>query len=413
MRLRVTLIVAVALLLLAALPSSAVQSKCEECHAKLNPLLVKDFNRGKMSKTMTCKACHGAEHTGMDDADKAKLPTIATCQACHEEQAEQYLAGKHAKGLLAIDALPFSHGQPMAFIAGNKGCGGCHTLGLTDESKRQTEWRKYYHYGMDCQNCHTRHAFSKAEAQEPEACKTCHMGFDHAQWEMWSGSKHGVAYLLNREAHRGPTCQDCHMPEGDHRVRTAWGFLGLRLPEDDAEWMGYRATILKGLGVLDAEGNPTPLLEVVKAGDMARLDKESFAAERKRITDTCQKCHAKTFVDKNIENADLMLKEADKLFAEAIEIVAGLRKDGIIPVKEGEGVYPQLLSFYEVNTEIEETLYEMFMDHRMKAFQATFHMNPDYATWYGFAKMKKDLVEIREKAKEMRAAHAAEAGGKG
>ncbi len=278
-------------------------------------------------------------------------------------------------------------------------------MDLVDESKRNTKWRKFYHYGMDCQNCHTRQAFSKAEALQPEACKTCHMGFDHAHWEMWSGSKHGVAYMLDCQAHRGPTCQDCHMPGGDHRVRTPWGFLGLRLPEDDAEWMGYRATIRKGLGVLDADGKPTPLLDVVKAGDMARLDKASFAAERKRITDTCRKCHARRFVDENIANADAMLKQADKLFAEAIEIVAGLRRDGIIPVKKGEGVYPQLLSFYEVDTEIEQTLYEMFMDHRMKAFQATFHMNPDYATWYGFAKMNKDLVAIREMARDMRRAH--------
>jgi len=54
------------------------------------------------------------------------------------------------------------------------------------------------------------------------------------------------------------------------------------------------------------------------------------------VQSTCAECHAATFVRKNIENADHMLKEADKLFAEAIEIVAGLRKDGVIPVKEGE-----------------------------------------------------------------------------
>ena len=192
------------------------------------------------------------------------------------------------------------------------------------------------------------------------------------------------------------------MPEGDHRVLTPWGFLGVRLPEPDEEWMGYRATILMGLGVLDAEGQPTALLEVVKAGDMARLDAETFAFERKRITDTCGKCHSGGFVDDNMANADQMLKEADKLFAEAINIVAGLRRDGIIKVKEGEGVYPQLLAFYEVDTHVEQVLYEMFMDHRMKTFQGAFHINPDYTTWYGYAKMKKDLVEIKELDHQMR-----------
>jgi hypothetical protein len=393
-------------LMMAASPALAVESTCEKCHAKVTPMIVKDFNRGVMSETMGCADCHGENHTGISDTHEAELPTIATCQPCHEEKAEQYLAGKHAKGLLAVQALPFSHGQPDAFVAGQRGCGGCHTLGLATQEDRKTEARQYYKYGMDCQNCHTRHAFSVKEAREPEACKTCHMGFDHPQWEMWSSSKHGVAYLLDREAHRGPTCQDCHMPEGDHRVRTPWGFLGVRLPEPDEEWMGYRATILMGLGVLDAEGQPTALLEVVKAGDLARLDAETFEAERKRITDTCGKCHSKSFWESNITNGDLMLKEADKIFAEAINIVAALRKDGLVEVKEGEGVYPQLLSFYEVDTAIEQHLYDMFMDYRMKTFQGAFHINPDYTTWYGYAKMKQALAEMKELDKQMRAAAA-------
>lgn len=406
---RVVLFVATAAIVLGSAGTAvAVSSDCEDCHAKITPLMVEDFNRGKMSETMTCADCHGEEHTSADDVEKATLPTIATCQPCHEEQAEQYLAGKHAKGLLAMTALPFTHGQPDAYVEGQKGCGGCHTSGMTDQSQRESEARQYHKYGMDCQNCHTRHAFSKAEAQEPEACMTCHMGFDHPQWEMWSSSKHGVAYLLDREAHRGPKCQDCHMPEGDHRVRTPWGFLGVRLPEADEEWMGYRATILMGLGVLDAEGQPTALLDVVVAGDMARLDAETFDAERKRITDVCAKCHVSSYVDANMKNADKMLKEADKLFSEAITIVMNLRKDGVITVNEGEGVYPQLLSFYEVDTKVEQILYEMFMDHRMKTFMGAFHLNPDYTTWYGYAKMKKDLTEIKELDHHMRTAFKAE-----
>ncbi len=395
--------------LVSTLPAGAVGSRCEECHARITPLLVRDFNRGKMAETMTCADCHGEEHTGVDDADRATLPTIATCRQCHEDRAEQYLKGKHARGFLAIEALPFTHGQPDPYVAGQKGCGGCHTLGLVDQKARESESRKYYRYGMDCQNCHTRHAFSMREAREPEACQTCHMGFDHPQWEMWSSSKHGVAYLMDRKAHRGPRCQDCHMPAGDHRVRTAVGFLGLDLTTQDPEMQKYQASILKGLGVLDEKGEFTPLLDVVKAGDMVRLDRADFDAERRRITDRCKECHGASFVEANIKNADLMLKEINKLFAEAIEIVAGLRRDGIIEVKEGEGVYPQLLQFYEVDTHIEQILYEMFMDHRMKAFQATYHMNPDYATWYGYAKMKKDLAEIKELDREMRAAHAAAA----
>ena len=105
-----------------------------------------------------------------------------------------------------------------------------------------------------------------------------------------------------------------------------------------------------------------------------------------------------------------MLKEADKIFAEAINIVAALRRDGIIEVGEGEGVYPQLLSFYEVDTTVEQHMYDMFMDYRMKTFQGAFHINPDYTTWYGYAKMKQALAEIKELDEQMRERHAAAQG---
>ena len=385
--------------------SWAKPSACEDCHVKLNPGIVKDFNHGKMAKKLTCKSCHGKTHMSADDVDKVKLPTIKTCKRCHSKQAKQYMSGKHALGLLPITAFPdFAHQQPQAFIAGQKGCNGCHNMGVTDDTARDNEVRKYYKYGMDCQNCHTRHAFSKAEALQPEACNSCHTGFDHAQWEMWSHSKHGAAYNTDRQAHRGPTCQDCHMAKGDHRVMSAWGFLALRLPEADQEWMGYRVTILQALGVLDKDGKPTPRLEVVKTANLARLDKESWDKERAQMEAICQQCHSANFVKENLKNADLMIKASDKLFAEAINIVADLYRDGIIKQETNQATfpYPDLLTFYEVRTPIEESLYEIFMDFRMKTYQAAFHQMPDYTTWYGYAKIKETLVEMKEMAKQMR-----------
>jgi len=405
---RVAIFLLSALFLLCGLTiAQARPSKCEDCHKKVTPGVVKDFNRGKMSKMLTCKSCHGSAHTSATDAAKAELPTISTCKKCHNTQVKQYMSGKHALGLLPITAFPgFAHKQPQAFIAGQKGCNGCHNLGITDEHVREkTPFRKYYKYGMDCQNCHTRHAFSKEEALQPEACNSCHTGFDHAQWEMWFHSKHGAAYVTDRKAHRGPTCQDCHMSGGNHKVLTAWGFLALRLPEQDKEWLGYRVTILKALGVLDANGKPTKRLDLVKAANLARLDKESFDDARAKMLANCEKCHSATFAKENLKNADLMIKASDKLFAEAIETVAGLYRDGIIKKETNQATwpYPDLLNFYEVNTHIEEILYEMFMDHRMKTYQAAFHFMPDYTTWYGYAKMKVDLVEIKELAAQMRA----------
>ncbi|RLB13666.1 MAG: cytochrome C, partial [Deltaproteobacteria bacterium] len=137
---------------------------------------------------------------------------------------------------------------------------------------------------------------------------------------------------------------------------------------------------------------------------LARLTRQGWQAERDRMLGICQQCHCANFVKNNLENADSMIKAADKIFAEAINIVTGLYKDGIIKRKtiQPTFLYPDLFMFYEVNTHIEELLYEMFMDYRMKTYQAAFHIMPDYTTWYGYAKMKETLIEMKGLSKQMR-----------
>jgi len=96
-----------------------------------------------------------------------------------------------------------------------------------------------------------------------------------------------------------------------------------------------------------------------------------------------------------------MIKEADKIMSQAIDIVADLYKKGVIKAEAGKPAYPDLLTFYDAKTPIEQILYVMFLEHRMRAFQGAFHMNPDYVTWYGLAELNKDLVEIRHEAERM------------
>ena len=165
----------------------------------------------------------------------------------------------------------------------------------------------------------------------PRACQTCHMGFDHPQWEMWSTSKHGTIWQIEgKDSKRAPTCQTCHMSGGDHNVMTSWGFLALRLPENDKDWMNDRVAILQALGVLDESGKPTARLDLVKAGKVARLTKEEFQKERDKMTTVCAECHGESYAKKQLDEADLVVKEADKIMAEAIRVVQGLYKDGVL-----------------------------------------------------------------------------------
>lgn len=388
--------------------------QCVKCHEEETPGIVSDWRLSTHSQNdVGCSNCHGSNvHCGMCHGEgyDVKMPTPETCAECHEGQVQQFRKGKHSKAWAAMKAMPSAHAQPVALTEGMKGCGGCHKIGVKTEDKITALKETGPGFGIaSCDACHTRHIFSVLEARQPQACQTCHMGFDHPQWEMYSSSKHGVRYLLKQkgilpESVAAPTCQTCHMPEGDHEVRTAWGFLAVRLPmPEDPQWAADRATILRALGVLDPEGNPTERLEVVKAADIARLTEESWQKERVKMLGICAQCHSTHFARAELEKGDEMIREVDHLLAEAIRVVAGLYEDGVLEKPENyDQAFPDLLYFHDAPTVIEQKLFEMHLEQRMRAFQGTFHANPDYALWYGWSAMQTTLVEIRDLARKLR-----------
>jgi len=392
----------------------AADVTCVDCHGELTPGLVADWSTSRHAEVgVDCAICHGEEHDAPDNTALAKIPTPETCAECHSDQVEQFKKGKHALAWAAMKAMPFIHAQPITMTEGMKGCGACHKIGLKSEEEIRELQTQGRGFGLaSCDACHTRHAFSVEEARQPQACQTCHMGFDHPQWEMYSSSKHGVRALLKQtgilpESAAAPTCQTCHMAEGNHEVRTAWGFLAVRLPlPEDEQWKADQATILQALGVLDPEGNPTGRLDVVKAADVARLDQESWQKSRDEMLDTCSTCHSSNFAREQLEKGDDMIREADRLMAEAILVVAGLYDDGILEKPEGYAyAFPDLLAFHDAPTVVEQRLFVMFLKHRMRAFQGTFHANPDYALWYGWSELRRDITEIKELAAQMRREH--------
>lgn len=390
---------------------------CIDCHDHETPGIVSDWRKSKHhDEDVGCVECHGSGHASADDVAMVQIPTPDTCATCHAERVEQFKKGKHAAAWAAMKAMPTAHWQPMELMEGMKGCGGCHKIGLKSTDEIAELKKNGAGFGVaSCDACHTRHTFSAREARQPEACKTCHMGFDHPQWEMYSSSKHGVRFelrerdVLPKDA-AAPTCQTCHMADGNHAVRTAWGFLAVRLPmPEDPVWAADRATILQGLGVLDPSGNPTARLDVVKAADVARLTAEDWQQERDKMIATCGGCHSTNFAKEQLDHGDQVIRQADHVMAEAIRIVAGLYQDGVIAKPaEYASAFPDLLSFHDAPTGIEQELFVMFLEHRMRTFQGTFHASPDYALWYGWSEMRRSLTDIRERATELRRVHALE-----
>lgn len=393
------------------LSSNVFAQMCVDCHKKVTPNIVTDWELSGHSKAgVDCSACHGDLHKTDQDTTRAKIPTPETCSPCHGTKVEQFKKGKHSYAWSAQWAMPTAHWQPMALMEGKKGCGGCHKIGLKTAEEIKGLKDKGDIFGIaSCDACHTRHTFSVKEAKQPQACQTCHMGIDHAQWEMFSSSKHGVRFLLKQnktlpETAAAPTCQTCHMQEGNHAVRTAWGFLAVRLPmPEDKQWAADRATILQGLNVLDPSGKPTDRLAVVKAAEVVRLTQEDWQNERDRMVKTCNQCHSANFAGTELEKGDNMIKEADRLMADAIRTVGDLYRDGILEKPQSYSrAFPDLLTFHDAPTVIEQKLFVMFLEHRMRTFQGTFHSNPDYALWYGWSEMRRDLTDIKERAAEMR-----------
>ncbi len=397
--------------ILVSLNTVSAAQICVDCHKKTTPKIVSDWQASRHSQVdVDCSSCHGEDHKSAADVAKVKIPTPETCAECHETQVSQYKEGKHALGWASMKAMPTAHWQPMALMEGMKGCGGCHKIGLKTEAEIKELKKTSAGFGVaSCDACHTRHTFSVQEARQPQACQTCHTGFDHAQWEMYSGSKHGVRYLLKQnktlpDTVSAPTCQTCHMDQGHHGVNTAWGFLGVRLPmPEDKQWAADRATILQALGVLDPAGQPTARLEVVKAAKVARLTQEEWQASRDKMTKICSQCHSANFAKTELDKGDDLIRSADHVMAEGIRIIAGLYQDGLLKKSTNyAAAFPDVLTFHDAPTVIEQKLFVMYLEHRMRTFQGAFHNNPDYTLWYGWSEMQRDLTEIKERAAELR-----------
>lgn len=392
--------------------------KCINCHQQkqVSNLALRDWQLSVHAEMgVTCIECHIPvstlskevleRKTLCENKDVQRVVSPKNCEECHEKQVKEFGAGKHA---VAWKVLQVIKAQQDVLMEGENNCAGCHRIGRDDGK---------------CDTCHTRHRFSAAEARRPEACRTCHTGEDHPQWEMYNISKHGAIYAIEGKdwywnkrisewydglllespvIPRAPVCVTCHMENGSHAVKANWGFLSLRLFEKDKEWEEQRNIIFKGLGYFDKDGKMDERFKVFTEGEGWQLAEGGWEAEREKMIDICSKCHSKSFSKDVLEGADTVIKKCDELMAKAINIVDGIYNDGIIQKSEKYIPHIDTMQFYRFNHPIEERLYNMFLRHRMTTYLGAFHINPAYQHGYGVAEMQQDLREIEIMAKDLR-----------
>jgi hypothetical protein len=392
---------------LLAAAARAASDTCIACHGTLTPGIVSDWELSTHARRdVSCDTCHGERHRTAEDAANAVLPTPETCAPCHPERVAQFKRGKHARAWAAVRAIPNFHHGREGKPGDPSGCAACHRIGLrTAEETAALRAQGATHGMASCDACHTRHLFSRAEAREPDACRTCHGGGEHMQWDAWSQSKHGIRYDLQQEgilpaASAAPYCQLCHMPGGDHAVRTPWGSLGLRLPlPEDRAWAADRAVLFRALGVLDAAGGAGPRMRAVEEAGIAHLDRIAYQSERHRLTTVCRNCHAAPFVREQLDGRDRMLRDSDRLCADAVREVAALFEAGLLPAGVN-GAFPDLVG--SERSAIERRLASMFFEDRARLLATAFHMSPRHVEWR--SALARDLEEIRRLAADLRRA---------
>jgi hypothetical protein len=361
--------------ILSAAAALAAEHSCLDCHREKTPGIVSYWERSAHpGADVGCTDCHGTDvernHSG------ALRVEASVCGRCHEGAYESHLLSNHAMSLKTGggctrnlprsqerdrtcsrcheegSTVPFTDTECAMFLAQSPemqrvGCGACHRV------------------ETGCDTCHTKHGTDTRLAGKAEACGVCHMGPDHAQYEMWSASQHGVLFRDGGEE-ASPTCVTCHMPGGTHNVS-------------------------RGI----ATGKPAPVRD----------------AERDFMVDICARCHTPAFSRRSLEDADRIEGQSRALLAEAQAIVSALNEEGLLEPRPGKRpphplqghgfvIGPHML--YEDISRAEAIFFRMMMFHYMSAFKGAFHQSPDYSHWFGNAPLKLALSELRSEAALLR-----------
>ncbi len=420
-----------------AKPPEGVQTpaSCLECHKKLHPVLVAQYESSAMFRpgrqnprvlatipeANSCAVCHGTDHTEITRVRGRVSEKV--CAACHAQIYQEHVADaghSYGPGPAGIGTnwernIKVPHYAQMPRKVMEVGCDACHAqAGATDEPFWDAEKKQYKDlsslpYRNGCIACHTRHRFDPAEARRAEACMTCHMGPDHPNWEAYSTSKHGAIYLTDgahwdwkvpmAEAHyNAPTCAYCHM---------------LYVDKDGRRQSSHNMSkkIVWGMGVQPALGELTDITQ-----------KPENRAKRAEMIKVCLTCHSEAKAREYLEAADAHKLMGDALVIEGRDILQGLYRDRIIEPSRrahsagllpgdrfvatqtpGGTFWPAGL-YYDVSA-VEREYFDMFFFANLKSYKGAFHMSPDYAWWYGYAETMGHLIKIRDEAGRLRQAH--------
>ncbi len=380
---------------------------CLSCHEKASPGIAEQWHQSAHKTAgVNCMDCHQAD-SGDADAMEHEGQVVATivspkdCGRCHEKEYREQAGSVHAEAYAIIkDRVPaLAHNMTGSEMQA-AGCDQCHGSRVKVRGDGTLDPATWPNSGIgrinpdgskgSCSSCHGRHAFSKAQAREPEACVRCHSGPDSPDREIFEASKHGMLYAAQRDAMNlhadtwiagqdytaAPTCVTCHMGAAgkvpathDVGLRNAWN---LNTPVSVQQYLVVLDDDSKLELPADAEP-PKRGSRLTKADGSTATVKVVVAPDRRRLvmSTVCLECHSKTMTEGFMQQFDNVVELYNSKFGEpAAAIMTGLYEAG-------------LLTPLPFDEPLEFTYWELWHDEGARARHGASMMSANHAWWEG------------------------------
>ena len=345
--------------------------ECIDCHkeGEVAPVIVSQWMQSAHAKNRVgCYECHRAGPNDVDSFEhfETTISIIVSpkdCALCHPREVEEFNGSHHAGGGEILGSLDNVLGEVVEGVpVVNAGCKQCHGSAVKVIGEGKLDSTTWPNTGIgrlnpdgskgSCTACHSRHAFSPMLARQPENCGKCHLGPDHPQYEIYTESKHGIAFrafihkmnlssdtwVLGIDYDAAPTCATCHMSAA----------RGLPLTHD----IGTRISW------------------TLRPEVSFKLD--NWEQRRDRMQSVCQTCHSSNYVAGFYRQYDDVIELYNEKFAKPARAIMGKLKEA------GK------INSTPFDEQIDWTYFFLWHHEGRRARNGASMMGPDYTQWHGF-----------------------------
>ena len=355
---------------------SEAGQQCIACHQTSTPGVVEQWRSSAHAKAgVDCYSCHqaNAKDPATFDHYGQQIAVIVTpnyCARCHAPEAQEFEKSHHARAAQFIGSLDNMLGEIVeGGPAAVNGCRQCHGSEVKYVGEGKFDSDTWPNSGIGrvnpdgsrgtCAACHGRHAFSSAQARQPENCGKCHMGPDHPQIEIYTESKHGIQFRANidkmnlgskswvvgKDYWSAPTCATCHMSATPNQ----------RVTHDVGDRISFT------------------LRPVVS------FKLENWQKRRAVMQDVCFNCHATGWVENFYKQYEGTVELYNEKFARPAKSIM----DKLYAANK--------LTKTPFDEPLEWTYYELWHHQGRRARMGTAMMGPDYTQWHGFYEVAKNF----------------------